>query len=184
MSLTVNLRNILEGGREFAGVWNDFIRIKDKDGIYRLYKEVNGELQFFGAAKTTTKTKGGNVIRSREKFYPTNDNCSRNTFVTREYSSNGKKLNSEYQEDKYRISDDLNIRDNDISNIDNLDKTPGIYHIKSKSVYKDSMGTLPYGYNTPDGYKIAGTEIKGMPAEKLEERYLTPEELLTYNSWL
>ena len=186
MSLTVGLRNILAGGREFAGVWKDFIRVKDKNGIYRVYKEVDGKLQFIGAAKTTVTNNGENVLRVREKFYPAGDNGARNVWVGREYSQNGKKLGSEYQEDIYEISKDLNIRDNDISNVGNLHyRTPGLDEVKSTWIQKNREGIKPFYDNpTPDGYKIGGLETTGSPATSVESRNLTPEELVKYSPWL
>ena len=184
MTLTLGLRRILAEDREFAGVWKNYIRTKGKDGIYRLYKEVDNELQFVGAAKTSIEHNNANVIRKREKFYPIGDNQHSNVYVGRTYSSNGKKLNAECQEDLYRTSEDISLRDNDISNITDLDKAPGIYNIGFKSVYKDRTGRLPYGYNTVDGYKIAGIEVKGLPASNLQENHLTFDELSRYNNWL
>lgn len=184
-SLTFGLRNILADGREFAGVYGNYIRTKGKDGIYRLYKEIDGELRFMGAAKTSVQRNNSNIVRTREKFRPINNNQHSNVYVERTYSPNGKKIGAECQENLYEVSNDLTVRDNDISNIVNLDKTQGVYNIGFKSVYKDCTGQqLPYGYKTTEGYKIAGTESKGLSASNLQENHLTYDELSRYNNLL
>ena len=89
------LSGILQGGRQFAGVWGKFVRTVDKDGCYRMYEETNNGLKLLRSASTDRFENLGKTvtIRGKNYIYPQ----PRQIVVTRAYE-NGNRIGSEFLE--------------------------------------------------------------------------------------
>ena len=185
---------LMHGNRNITGIYKNFVRTTDTNGVDRLYKIVQNKAELLRASKNTVENiadGNSNIIRyRREIHYPIHNRTYTYSSLERDYK-NGKKVSSYFEkESNKQIPERLNIRDNDVTNLNEYAKRSNFdqYDGESISVWKTQQRPT-HGIESAKtkGYYIGGIEFEqhGAPST-LQYNFLefNPEIISKYDQWL